>query len=90
VSQSENLRRRGDKHWFGTFHFDRWFVLAESVREIRVETDSNFLGQTQHSFGTTGTLLSWHGSLRLLADPPLENAAEKGSIWVTRRQFHRK
>jgi hypothetical protein len=23
VSQSENLRRRGDKHWFGTFHFDR-------------------------------------------------------------------
>jgi hypothetical protein len=23
VSPSENLRRRGDKHWFGTFYFDR-------------------------------------------------------------------
>jgi len=28
--------------------------------------------------------------LRLLADPPLENAAEKDSIWVTRWHFHRK
>jgi len=27
----------GDKHWFGTFHFDQWFGPAESVREIRAE-----------------------------------------------------
>jgi len=37
VSQSVNLRRRWDKHWYGTFHFDRCFVHAEIVREIRAE-----------------------------------------------------
>ena len=40
-------------------------------------TDPNFLGQTQHSSGSTGSLLSRHGSLRFLALPPPENAAER-------------
>jgi hypothetical protein len=42
-------------------------------------TDSNFLGQTQHSYGSTGSLLSRHGSLQLWAVPPSENAAERDS-----------
>ena len=33
--------------------------------------------------GLTGSLLSRHGSLRFLALPPPENAAERDSIWVT-------
>ena len=27
----------GDKHWFGTFHFDWWFGHAESVHKIHAE-----------------------------------------------------
>ena len=50
-------------------------------------TNSNFLGQTQHSCGSTGSLLSWHGSLRFLAVPPPENAAERDSICVMRRHY---
>jgi len=38
-------------------------LALQSVREIRAEADSNFLGQTQHSCGLTGTLLSRHGFL---------------------------
>jgi hypothetical protein len=44
-------------------------------------------GQTQHFCGSTGSLLSRHGSLRFLAVPPPENAAERGSIWVMRRHY---
>ena len=50
-------------------------------------TDSNFLGQTQHSCGSTGSLLSRHGSLRTLAVPPPKNAGEMDSIWDTRRHY---
>jgi len=50
-------------------------------------TDSKFLGQTQHSCGSTGSLLSRHGSLRFLAVPTPEKAAERDSIWVTRRHY---
>jgi hypothetical protein len=32
-------------------------------------------------------LLSRHGSLRFLAVPPPENAAERDSMWVTRRHY---
>ena len=42
--------------------------------------EQNFLGQTQHSCGSTGSLLSRHGSLQFLAVPPPENAAERDSI----------
>ena len=86
--------RGGDKHWFATFHFDRRFGHAEIVREIHdkapdkfLATDSNFFGQTQHSCGSTGFLLSRHGSLRFLAVPPPEDASERDSIWVTRRHY---
>jgi len=50
-------------------------------------TDSDFLGQTQHSCGSRGSLLSRLRSLGLLAVPPPENAAERDSIWVTRRHY---
>ena len=43
-------------------------------------TDSKLLGQTQHSCGSTDSLLSRHGSLRFLAVPPPENAAERDSV----------
>jgi len=55
-----------------------------TTHQLILATDSNFLGQTQHSCGSTGSLLSQHGSLRFLAVPPPENAAERDSIWVTR------
>jgi hypothetical protein len=42
VSPSKNLRRRGgDEHWISTFHFDRWFGHADSVREIRAEAPAH-------------------------------------------------
>ena len=93
VSPSENLRRRWDKHWFGTFHFDRWFGHAENVREIRAEAANDGAEATAsgslerhaglHSCGSTGSLLSWHGSLRFLAVP----SPESDLIWVTRRLY---
>ena len=87
-------RGGGDKHWFGPFHFDRWFGHAESVAAASwqctsafLTTDPNFLGQTQHSCGSTGSLLSQHGCLWFLALPPPENAAETDSVWVKRRHY---
>jgi len=43
-------------------------------------TDSNFLGQTQHSCDSTSSLLSRHGSLRFLVLPSPKKAAERDSI----------
>jgi hypothetical protein len=49
-----------------------WRVSAKRTSSC-LATDSNFLGQTQHSCGSTG-------SLRFLAVPPHENTAERDSI----------
>ena len=66
-----------------------WNVATASWQctSLFLATNSNFLGQTQHSCGSTGSLLSWHGSLQFLAVPPPENAAERDSIWVMRRHY---
>jgi hypothetical protein len=51
----------------------------------------NFLGQSQHSCGSTGSLLSRHGSLRFLAVSPPGNKAEsvdlshETTLYATRR-----
>jgi len=69
----------GDKHWFDTFHFDRWFGHAQSVRKTwQLHHDNapahfsqliqTFLAK-QHSCGSTGSLLSRHGSLRFWLFP---------------------
>jgi len=83
----------GSVHSILTDHLALWRVSAKFAEaswqrtSSFFATDSKFLGQTQHSCGSTSSLLSRHGSLRLMPVPPPENAAERDYIWVTRRHY---
>jgi len=91
-------RGGGDKHWFGTFHFDRWFVHAESVRETWQLHHDNAPAHSSQIIPTflvkynipvvrqapySPDLALWNFWLF----PPPENAAERDSIWVMRRHY---
>jgi len=76
----------GDKHWFGTFHFDLCFDHAESVRVIRAEAAND--GAEQLRLEVSQDMLDYANSNPKLLNivttsdesPTSENASERDSI----------
>lgn len=49
--------------------------------------DPDIFGEKPNSCGKTGSLLSWHGPLRLLAVPQTQEAIERNTIWDKREHY---
>jgi hypothetical protein len=68
IVSPSTCRGGGDKHWFSTFHFDRWFGHAESVFEIRAEfvTTHQFIPRNWFKLSWPNTTFPWFDRLPTL------------------------